>query len=185
MGSDKTSRTEKESFIEEAIFGDHHHKTTISEGGKSVEGRGRTSEESQKIASEKWDKSWGSDSSSSSGGGEGSSSSGCFLTTACTQWAGLPDNCEILQVFRDYRDHFMMVQPDRAKLASRYYELSPKIVERIEKDPNKDKVLSKLYNYGILPAFKKIKAGDLHGAMKLYSSWTEKLASTYGLIRKF
>ena len=32
MGKEKTSRTEKDSFIEERIFGDHHYKTTISDG---------------------------------------------------------------------------------------------------------------------------------------------------------
>jgi hypothetical protein len=56
MGKDTTSRTEKDSFVEERIFGGHHHKTTISDGKDKVEGRGRTEKESQKIASDKWDK---------------------------------------------------------------------------------------------------------------------------------
>jgi len=50
------SRTEKESFIEERIFGDHHYKTTITDGKSKAEGRGRTSKESQKLASNRWDK---------------------------------------------------------------------------------------------------------------------------------
>jgi hypothetical protein len=57
MGREAKSRTEKESWIEERIFGDSHYKTTISDGDKSVDGRGRTAEESQKIASEKRKKS--------------------------------------------------------------------------------------------------------------------------------
>jgi hypothetical protein len=52
---DKKSRTERDSFFEERLFGDHHYKTTISDGSRKVEGRGRTSEESQEVASEKWD----------------------------------------------------------------------------------------------------------------------------------
>ena len=56
MGKETTSRTEGESFVEERIFGDSHYKTTISDGDEKVEGRGRTSEESQKVASDKWDK---------------------------------------------------------------------------------------------------------------------------------
>ena len=56
MGKDTTSRTEKENWVEESIFGDHHYKTTISDGKDKEEGRGRTPEESQKIASDKWDK---------------------------------------------------------------------------------------------------------------------------------
>ncbi len=54
--SEKKSETEKESFVEERIIGGSHYKTTISDGEKKVEGRGNTSEESQKVASEKWDK---------------------------------------------------------------------------------------------------------------------------------
>lgn len=59
MSSDKKSRTEKDSFVEERIFGDSHYKTTISDGKHKVEGRGRTSEEAEKIASEKWDDEYG------------------------------------------------------------------------------------------------------------------------------
>ena len=47
--------TEEESFIEERIFGDDHYKTTISDSAEKGEGRGRTSEEAQNVASDKWD----------------------------------------------------------------------------------------------------------------------------------
>jgi len=51
MGNDKKSRTEKEKWLEES---GEHYKTTISDGQKTREGRGRSSEESQEIASDKW-----------------------------------------------------------------------------------------------------------------------------------
>ena len=50
------SRTEKENFFEERIFGDHHYKTTITDGTDKAEGRGRTPEEAEKLASNKWSK---------------------------------------------------------------------------------------------------------------------------------
>lgn len=57
MSKKSTSKTEKETWAEETIFNlGSHHKTTISDGNRKVEGRGRTSEESQKIASRKWNK---------------------------------------------------------------------------------------------------------------------------------
>jgi len=56
MGKETKSRTEKDSFVEERVFGDHHYKTTISDGRKEYTGRGRTSEESQERASEKYHK---------------------------------------------------------------------------------------------------------------------------------
>jgi len=56
MPKKATSRTEKESFFEERIFGDHHYKTTITDGKDKAEGRGRTPEEAEELASDRWDK---------------------------------------------------------------------------------------------------------------------------------
>jgi hypothetical protein len=55
MSQKTKSTTEKETWVEESLFGlGSHHKTTISDGNQKVEGRGRTSEESQRIASDKY-----------------------------------------------------------------------------------------------------------------------------------
>jgi hypothetical protein len=56
MDKDTKSRTEKESFIEEGIFGDSHYKTTITDGKDKEEGRGNTPKEAEKSAHDKWDK---------------------------------------------------------------------------------------------------------------------------------
>jgi len=56
MPKKATSRTEKESFFEERIFGDHHYKTTITDGKDKAEGRGRTPEEADELASNRWSK---------------------------------------------------------------------------------------------------------------------------------
>ena len=56
MPKKATSRTEKESFFEERIFGDHHYKTTVTDGKDKAEGRGRTPEEAEKVASDRWNK---------------------------------------------------------------------------------------------------------------------------------
>ncbi len=55
MSKEAKSRTEKESFFPERLFGGEHYKTTISDGKDKVEGRGRTSEEAEKLAGKKWD----------------------------------------------------------------------------------------------------------------------------------
>lgn len=54
--TDKTkSTTEKEANLVERIFGGDHCKTTITDGKDKVEARGTTAEQSQKLASERWD----------------------------------------------------------------------------------------------------------------------------------
>jgi len=54
MSNKTTSKTESDSFFTDRIFGEKHYKTTISDGSRKVEARGRTPEESQKRASKKW-----------------------------------------------------------------------------------------------------------------------------------
>jgi hypothetical protein len=55
MAKETKSRTEKETWIEERIFGlGDHYKTTISDGERKTEGRGRTPEEAEKVAKDKW-----------------------------------------------------------------------------------------------------------------------------------
>jgi len=62
MEREKQSRTEEEEWFEESLFNlGHHYKTTISKGDKKVEGRGHTSEEAERIASEKWDRTYSDD----------------------------------------------------------------------------------------------------------------------------
>jgi hypothetical protein len=52
-----TSKTERDSFLIEDIFGiGGHHKTTISDGKSKAVGLGRTSQQSQKNAKHYWDK---------------------------------------------------------------------------------------------------------------------------------
>lgn len=51
-----SSRTEKETFVEERIFGGEHHKTTITDGKDKAVGRGNTAKEAEKRASDRWDK---------------------------------------------------------------------------------------------------------------------------------
>jgi hypothetical protein len=54
--TDKTkSTTEKETNLAERIFGGEHYKTTISDGKDKAEARGSTPDQSQKLASERWD----------------------------------------------------------------------------------------------------------------------------------
>ena len=53
MGDTK-SKTERDTNLVDRIIGTHHHKTTITDGEDKVEGLGRTPEEAEERASEKW-----------------------------------------------------------------------------------------------------------------------------------
>jgi len=55
MGDRVTSSTERESNFMERLFDDHHYRTTISDGKRTVSRCGWTSEESERNASEEWE----------------------------------------------------------------------------------------------------------------------------------
>jgi len=63
------------------------------------------------------------------------SSSSCFITTACVSAVGLPDDCEILSVLRNFRDTVLSQTQKGAELVRRYYEIAPSIVKSVNDGP--------------------------------------------------
>ena len=66
-----------------------------------------------------------------------SASGGCFLTTACCEYKGLPDDCDELQAMRRIRDEYIRNQPYGDKLIRNYYESAPGIVQKINEREDK------------------------------------------------
>lgn len=78
-------------------------------------------------------------------GRSGSSSGGCFLTTACCTYKGLPDDCYELETLRRFRDTYIKAQPYGEELITTYYREAPGIVESIGKAENRDEILEGMY----------------------------------------
>ncbi len=75
---------------------------------------------------------------------EDKSSGGCFLTTACVEYAGLPDNCWELQTIRRLRDEYIRKQPGGNPFLADYYSTAPAIVAAIRSQRDNDKVFDAL-----------------------------------------
>jgi len=89
---------------------------------------------------------------------------GCFITTAVCKKDGLPDDCEMLETFRTFRDtHVIAKYPSAVR---EYYATAPGILERIEKRDGEELELLKMHF--LVPAFNAIKSGDIDRAMTLY-----------------
>ena len=73
------------------------------------------------------------------------SGGGCFLTTACCEHKGLPDDCYELQTLRKFRDEYLMSKEYGKEIVRLYYEEAPKIVEKIDSKPDKDQMYEKIY----------------------------------------
>ena len=70
----------------------------------------------------------------------------CFLTTACTEFRELPDNCYELTVLRRFRDEYMKKLPEGEALINEYYRIAPMIVDNIKSDPGKETILNEIFN---------------------------------------
>jgi len=95
-----------------------------------------------------------------------SGSFGCFLTTACCQYKGLPDNCEELNVLRQFRDSFVPKH-----LVERYYRIAPNICVHIQGD---EKALEYVYRV-VKNCVNDIKEGRKEMALSRYTSMVNKL----------
>lgn len=98
----------------------------------------------------------------SSGGG------GCFITTAVCENRGEADDCPTLQTLRQFRDGFMQTDSNRKALVKLYYDIAPKIVERIKAREDASLYLDYLYRRFIIPACAAIDQGDDNDAFNIY-----------------
>jgi len=67
----------------------------------------------------------------------------CFLTSACVDFYGLKDTGYELNTLRNYRDSYLAHSKEGQKLIQTYYQVSPALVDLI----NKDKARSTRYTY--------------------------------------
>ncbi len=159
MGNDKpTSKTGKESWVEERLFGLEHDKTVISKGGKTYTGLGNSPEESEKRAREKYEK------------GEEDQHL-CYLTTACTSAMQLPDNCLELTVLRRFRDAILLPEPSGRAAVMDYYKMAPEIVKSIEARDDANRVWQAVY-VEIQRAVSLILSGNFNQAFSHYQQMT-------------
>jgi hypothetical protein len=119
-----------------------------------------------------YDSSWESDHDNNS------SSGGCFLTTACVKYSGLPDDCSELETMRKFRDEYIRLQPNSSELLQRYSSLAPTIVIEIEKCPNRDQVFRCMLE-NIRTAVQLINAGDSKSALEFCLNEFSILLQTY------
>lgn len=111
--------------------------------------------------------------SSQTSSGSSSAANGgisCFLTTACCQYKGLPDDCEELTILRKFRDDCVP-----KKMVEEYYRLAPKMGPLLTEE-----ILQKIYSV-IKICVEYIKHNKRDQAIDLYSNLVNNLKITYGI----
>lgn len=88
---------------------------------------------------------WPDDSCSHWKSSGSSGSGGCFITSACCSYKGLPDDCYELETLRKFRDTYLKEQSYGRDLIEIYYRDAPKFVDMINESPDRDEIYEKLY----------------------------------------
>ena len=107
------------------------------------------------------------------------SSSGCFLTSACTEARGLPDNCKELTVLRAFRDGYLKNLPQGQTEICQYYHIAPVIVDKIHSLANANEIFDKIYSELVLPCVELIQRGDNDAAYLKYRDYVKVLREQY------
>ena len=98
----------------------------------------------------------------------------CYLTTACCNYYGLADDCEYLNVLRQFRDHWLLKQPKGKQLVGEYYDRSPAVVAGIECRHDKEKIYQLLLQ-GIEMAVSLIHNKEMKKAAQFYENMSRSL----------
>lgn len=104
----------------------------------------------------------------------------CFLTTACVRYYGLADNGYELNTLRRYRDQFLLSSQAGKVLVQEYYDLSPALVKKIERDHHKKTVYAYIYEQ-VQCACQKIEANHFRVAQKVYTDMVKTLLQRYSM----
>ncbi len=133
-------------------------------------------EQGRNMPSEDNSSSGSTDSSNSSSAG----TSGCYLTTACVQYKGLPDNCEELTILRAFRDKFLCQTLEGACDVEKYYRIAPSIVKAIQADDNREVLLDEIFTT-VTEAIAYIKDDQHMKAYEVYKTKSVELAVKYSI----
>jgi hypothetical protein len=102
---------------------------------------------------------------------------GCFLTTACCEVLGLPDDCFELRTLRRYRDETLAAAPGGRAAIDAYYLMAPPILDRLPPEQRVTRLLS-VYALFVLPSAVAARLGLNGLAFRLYVRMMHELAGS-------
>lgn len=103
---------------------------------------------------------------------------GCFLTTACCDVLGLPDDCFELRTLRHYRDETLAAMPGGNAAIVAYYSIAPSILDRLPPDERTTLLLS-VYARFIFPSAIAARLGLNALAYRLYARMMDELVRDF------
>lgn len=110
-----------------------------------------------------------------------SSSSWCFITTAASCALNKGRDCDELNFLRRFRDDHIKNTDEGNALVDEYYNIAPKIIEKIDCEEEAYKIYSDLWSDYIVPSVKEIKKGNWQQAQDIYVMMVVDLSRRYSV----
>lgn len=103
----------------------------------------------------------------------------CYITTAVCETFGKSDDCYELTILRNYRDGYLMEQPEGEAIIKEYYDVAPTIVKHINKKSNKAKIYKKVWDNYLHPCIVMIEDDKNEECKELYIRMVRELQEEY------
>lgn len=101
-------------------------------------------------------------------------SAGCYLTAACVDYFGKPDDCYELTMLRRFRDDYLKKTEEGKALVEEYYRIAPQIVDKINASGKQKEYYE--YIYGVVTeCVACLEKGEPSGALSRYRDMTVSL----------
>ena len=113
------------------------------------------------------------------------SNDGCYLTTACVESRGLPDDCGELETLRAFRDTYLASQPNGKEEIAAYYRMAPGIVSAINALENRETIWNQVYAELVEPCVALIHDRQEDSAYRLYKAMPYSLNSLSALTFRY
>lgn len=104
---------------------------------------------------------------------------GCYITTIVCEILGYKDNCEILNVMREFRDNFLKI--NYIPILLEYDQVGPIISERLRNDEERKKIALESMKKYLLPCGQAYKNGNPLEALNIYQEMIKSLKIRYNL----
>lgn len=103
----------------------------------------------------------------------------CYITTAVCESMGKPDDCYELQMFRAFRDGYMMKTEAGQELVKEYYEIAPGIVMLINMQDHAKEIYDRIYKEYLAPCLGMIEEEKMEACQEHYVSMMLGLKEKY------
>ena len=108
--------------------------------------------------------------------------SGCYITTIMCEILGLPDNSEILETLRAFRDNVLQKNPKYYLILLQYDIYGPLISINLKNDSNKVNICRDLVKRYFAPIKVFIDDNHYDEAITFYARMVNELKARYGII---